>query len=545
MLLALLLAIALPVRAPPLMPEDPAPESIHASESRAHPYDPRTMETPLRGVAPESQRPDRIVYGYLPYWTEDTAQLRWDTLTHLAYFSLDLGSDGRVTTSTAARLTRPRFQQLRTDAAAHGVKLVLTFTSFDRTVIPGLVGTRRTQTIDTIVTTVKSAGAQGANVDFELPPASARADYATFMAELATRLHAEVPGSHVTFAGPAIDWTGAFDYARLLADTDGVMLMAYDCHWRTAPTAGPVSPLAPSTFWGRCSVEDSVDAILAKSAHPEKILAGLPWYGFEYPTTTLDPKSPTRGAGKSRFVSVCAATYARDRRWDEDSQTPFTAFTQAGANFQLWCDDLDSFERKLALLSRKRLGGLGIWALGYEGSGPDWWDTIRAHLIDPDVPDAGTPVDAGPVDAGPDPSDAGEAPADGGYPDDIVKPGNAAPVAVLVPPRGAAVGLEVVLDGSNSFDPDGDDLLHRWTQEAGAPLTLVVGDGLASFIPAEPGTYRFGLVVSDGGRSSAKSIVVVEVADEGGGGGDAGGCGCGATEASALALLALAARRRR
>jgi hypothetical protein len=77
---------------------------------------------------------------------------------------------------------------------------------------------------------------------------------------------------------------------------------------------------------------------------------------------------------------------------------------------------------------------------------------------------------------------------------------NLAPIAEAGPPQVAAVGDLVVLNGSASTDPDGDDdeMTEVWLQIAGPPIEFV-GDDLVSFVtPDEVGLYEFELTVSDG-----------------------------------------------
>ncbi|MHC5055643.1 MAG: PKD domain-containing protein, partial [Planctomycetota bacterium] len=71
----------------------------------------------------------------------------------------------------------------------------------------------------------------------------------------------------------------------------------------------------------------------------------------------------------------------------------------------------------------------------------------------------------------------------------------------LVPTRPPEVRLkpheEVVLDGSGSFDPEGEELAYRWRQVAGPPVELKGADTpWPRFTPTGPGRYEFELVVA-------------------------------------------------
>ncbi|MFY0522245.1 myxosortase-dependent M36 family metallopeptidase [Archangium gephyra] len=72
----------------------------------------------------------------------------------------------------------------------------------------------------------------------------------------------------------------------------------------------------------------------------------------------------------------------------------------------------------------------------------------------------------------------------------------------------------VKLDGSGSFDPDGDTLSYTWTQLSGLPVTLTGADtARPTFVPrvAYNETFTFQLVVNDSKENSAPATVTVYV----------------------------------
>lgn len=72
----------------------------------------------------------------------------------------------------------------------------------------------------------------------------------------------------------------------------------------------------------------------------------------------------------------------------------------------------------------------------------------------------------------------------------------------------------IVLDGSGSYDPDGDALSYVWTNETGG---VVGSSAVVTLPPRSAGSYVFFLSVSDG-ELSAEDSVVVEVEGSGTGG---------------------------
>ncbi|TQV76944.1 PKD domain-containing protein [Aliikangiella marina] len=97
---------------------------------------------------------------------------------------------------------------------------------------------------------------------------------------------------------------------------------------------------------------------------------------------------------------------------------------------------------------------------------------------------------------------------------------NLRPVANAGEDSQSLTGEMVNLDGSQSFDPNGDDITFQWNlihQPAGSNVTLEnTQNELPSFVPELAGTYVVQLIVNDGELDSLPDTVSVEVEyDEG------------------------------
>ncbi len=104
-------------------------------------------------------------------------------------------------------------------------------------------------------------------------------------------------------------------------------------------------------------------------------------------------------------------------------------------------------------------------------------------------------------------------------PDQVVITVNRRPIANAGPDHTVPDGALVTLDGTRSFDPDGDGITFRWTQMVGPPVTLTGATTPRPSFTApnlsvtEAASVRltFSLVVSDGRLSSAPDTVEVIV----------------------------------
>jgi hypothetical protein len=74
-------------------------------------------------------------------------------------------------------------------------------------------------------------------------------------------------------------------------------------------------------------------------------------------------------------------------------------------------------------------------------------------------------------------------------------------------------GGTVTLDGSASYDPDGEPITYAWKQVSGTTVGLTVSGATATFTAAPPGVYEFHLTVTDTNGASATDNVVVTIRD--------------------------------
>ena len=327
----------------------------------------------------------RMVYGYLPYWEMPYQVPHWELLEVLAWFGVGIDETGAVVDDNG--WGSADIQALVDDAHANDTLVVVTVTLFDDDKIAALLSDpdARTQTIATCLELIARHDVDGVNIDFEFVPGSVKAEFVTFMADLKAAVGEVAPNGgqgHVTLAGPAVDWTGGFDYDGLLAVSDGIMIMGYGYHYGGGPP-GPNAPLYGGGIWGIHSVAWTIDDYLTfgGDAFRERIFFGLPWYGRQWPVATTQVPGEALDKGTAIWFDVAleeAAQYGAS--YDADSHTPYYHKEKDGKLWQVWFDDPESFGEKLAYIEAQDLGGIGLWALGYEGQAEGYWEQIALHL---------------------------------------------------------------------------------------------------------------------------------------------------------------------
>jgi hypothetical protein len=289
---------------------------------------------------------------------------------------------------------------LRNEAHANGVRYILTVVNFSAESIDALVNDpeARANGVEQLVGAVLAMNADGVNIDFESVPVSAKAGLTAFVTETTDAFHAAIPGSYVTVATPAVDWSGAFDYDQLAIHSDGLMIMGYGYHWKNG-NPGPISPVTSGDIWGEKTLTWTIEDYFQWGGpeNHDKYILGLPFYGRDWPSedTSMPGTALSSGAYEPYYNCKSRAAALGGFKWDEHSKTSYFMEMIDGVWHQVWCDDGPSWDEKLALVEEYNLQGVGIWALGYDGTTTDYWESISAAFIDSPAEPVPDEIDAG------------------------------------------------------------------------------------------------------------------------------------------------------
>lgn len=95
---------------------------------------------------------------------------------------------------------------------------------------------------------------------------------------------------------------------------------------------------------------------------------------------------------------------------------------------------------------------------------------------------------------------------------------NTPPVAIIKSTSTVSVSSVVTLDGSESYDAEGNALSYLWrlvSYPAGSGVSLLYADSVqAGFVPDVPGEYRISLTVNDGVAESTLTQIVIKATEE-------------------------------
>lgn len=247
--------------------------------------------------------------------------------------------------------------------------------NFDRDLTRAVLGSpsKREYMINQLLLFAGLYDLDGINVDFENMYLEDRENLVQFMRELAPPLHQQglVLSIDVTFISSSVHWSQIYDRKALGEIVDYVIVMAYDEHWASSPTAGSVASLP----W----VERGLQRLL-EEVPPHKVILGVPFY------TRLWKEEKKEDGG----VRVSSTTYYMfavenilkekgiEPVWDESTGQYYAEYTTPEGRFRTWLEEEKSMASRIHLVRQYDLAGVASWRRGMEK--PVIWEVIEEIL---------------------------------------------------------------------------------------------------------------------------------------------------------------------
>ena len=204
------------------------------------------------------------------------------------------------------------------------------------------------------------------NVDFEkVMDEAAGEDFVEFLRELSIRCRQAGLVFSVDDSVP-YHFNTRYNLAEQGVIADYVIIMAYDEHWAGSEEAGSVS----SIDYVRYAIEKTGEYVPG-----DKIVVALPFYTRLWIT---EGTSLTSEAYPMTGVDALLQKYNMTYDWDDVTGQNYAEATDGTTLYQMWIEDLQSFNVKLTVMQNYELGGVAAWRLGFEPVGA--WDLIRVYL---------------------------------------------------------------------------------------------------------------------------------------------------------------------
>jgi|GEM_PF-478989 len=324
---------------------------------------------------------NKAVFGFLPDWEYSNAKntLRYDLLTHIAAFDFPVSSAGVI--SFPSGWGNSTWKEIINTAHANGVKIIMTAVNFKGTDIHTIItnSTVKNAFFENAKKVILDNSLDGINIDFEsLNTADRGSLINTFMKELTTYLHSAIPGTEVSFAGPAINWSG-WDLPGLANSCDYIFIMGYDFYGSWSTTTGPSAPLTGGSNNITTTITSTTKGYAnVVSVSPKKLILGVPYYGNKWTAKTSSALSEViTYKGSTRFKDDALSSPQHGRLWENTYKVPWYRYQINNEWYQVWYDDQESIGLKYDLAISKNLKGIGMWALGYDGTRNELWEVIE------------------------------------------------------------------------------------------------------------------------------------------------------------------------
>lgn len=195
------------------------------------------------------------------------------------------------------------------------------------------------------------------DIDFEYIKAEDRDGFTAFVAEATERMNAlgyqvSVALAPKTSANqPGLLYEGK-DYRALGEAANHVLLMTYEWGYKY----GPNMAVAPLNMVRRV-LDYAVTEI-----PPEKIMLGIPNYGYDWPLPFEQGVTEAVTIGNVEAVQIAIRNGA-EIQFDPVAASPYFRYWTEGTEHEVWFEDVRSLREKFALVMEYGLRGCGYWQI--------------------------------------------------------------------------------------------------------------------------------------------------------------------------------------
>jgi len=342
---------------------------------------PDTSPVKEESVKPLTKKPVLFVAGWLPYWSKEAGTTSLDGKIHLFNeinpFALSVATDGSLVDKT--RIESPPWPKLREQADGVQVRIMPTLLWADALAMHHVFmdSSLLHRHIEAIITLLEQNNFPGVDIDYEGKDIADRDNFSLFLRTLHERLIGAGKSVSCTVEARADDtvpfgWRGtramsyANDFAILKDYCDTVRIMAYDQVFQThgehqSFEDASETPSAPHSdiHW-----VESVMQYALKYITPEKLIMGVPTYGWEFSLT----KTPT-GYQYTRVRSISyedalkeAQTAGVNVQRSAGGEPTFIYKATDGEHIVTFSDD-ESIRQKITLAQKLHLKGVSFFKL--------------------------------------------------------------------------------------------------------------------------------------------------------------------------------------
>ena len=311
----------------------------------------------------------QIVVGYYPYWIQDQFQpqdLDLETFTHINHAFAWPNEAGEIEAPSGT------FDASIADHIHNNNRKFLLSLGGWGTADGFAAATStyelRSEFISNILDKFISYGYDGVDIDWEYPQTNEQKNnLSLFITELDSVLDEFDPELLITMALPTSNWAGQwYDMNSLNQHVDYFNAMTYDIHGSWSSHAGHNSPLyqsPPGDVDG--SVQTGINYLVNTRGLPEnKINMGIPFWGKKYNASTINGYFTGSVTDLRYYDVVELINNGWLPQWDDIAKCPYLINTDSSQIITY--DNPLSIQYKCEFAQTRNLGGVMVWALGYD-----------------------------------------------------------------------------------------------------------------------------------------------------------------------------------
>ncbi len=332
--------------------------------------------------------PQKQVIGFLPYWLLGNASNDYSKyISTLTYFGLRIDTDGTILKVTNrvegepgwVALNSGRAEPFLKEAENKNLKLSLAVVNGSNQSIDELISDpipHAKNFIEDVTPILNKYNFKDLNLDIEYThtaTSDARKNFTTFVSEVRKMLNKNISLT-VEITGDDAVKPDLIDPKAMGKLADYIVLMAYDFHFPGSFVSGPVAPISGAGIMSEYDVTSASEKAISQIPS-QKLILGIPLYGYEWESLSPNPRYATipnsgvvassrRAQELANSCSNCTVSY--DKQADERYLTYFNS--QTNSYHIIFYPDKSSTVSKINLANNLRLGGIALWALGYEDS---------------------------------------------------------------------------------------------------------------------------------------------------------------------------------
>ncbi|MEK7571716.1 MAG: glycoside hydrolase family 18 protein [Patescibacteria group bacterium] len=345
---------------------------------------------------------DKEVIGFLPYWqVDDISTIELQSLSEVNYFSLSPAANGELLRVVATQ-TNPGWREWDKQAMKDfitkthilGTKFSLTILTHDAVIIESILSSKEAQAtlINELIAQVKEHNLDGITIDFEYlgtPDESYQDAFVAFSKNLSDAFRKEAPDTTLSLSvmPRAARDPGLLKIKQLTPYYDRFIVMSYDYYGASSDIAGPVAPMKGYKEEVYFFDVTTTYADYLKVLPKEKIIMGVPYYGWDRAvedgktkkSLTFASDDPNNYTAIISYARMKESTNLTDCKWDTLAQERWCWYTnpETGTAHQVWIADEKSIGVRFDYAKKNELGGVAIWVLGYDKGYDELWNLLQ------------------------------------------------------------------------------------------------------------------------------------------------------------------------